>query len=96
MEPNSDSDINILLKHPFAVAFDPIELAELSDSQAALMEPFAICLRQLKDGNGLRIMFQMDFWLIAQMIKMLFNADGSAKTPQEVTCQDFRELFSNL
>lgn len=63
---------------------DPVSLAGLTPEQQKMMEPFAVCVRRLTDTNGLRIMFDMDFWLIAQMIRALYKTDGTAKTPEEV------------
>lgn len=63
---------------------DPIARAKLSPAQTALMEPLACVVNGLTDANGLRIMFHMDFWIMAQLISKLFNADGTAKFPEEI------------
>lgn len=72
------------------LSFDPVSELGLSDAQTNRMEQFAVALRQLKDARGLRIMFKMDFWLIAQMVNSLYNNDGSPKTMPE-TCETFWE-----
>lgn len=72
-------DINILLSMPGVVPFDPVERADLTDAQVRRMEQILCAVTQLKDGAGLRIKYDMDFWIAAQLAAMLYSADGTAK-----------------
>lgn len=63
---------------------DPISHAGLSPEQIRYMEPFMAQVRKLKDARGLRIMFHMDNWLVAQMVRALVNQNGELRLPEEI------------
>lgn len=79
-----DTESAVIGWNPLGHSFDPVKKAGLSEKQAALMEPFMVAVRQLKDSNGLLILHDMDSWLVAQMIHALYDADGAARSPQDV------------
>ncbi len=64
--------------------FDPCERAKLTGAQRLRMEGFMIALRRLMDAQGLRIMFEMDAWLVAQMVRMLFTENGFGRDLDEL------------
>lgn len=74
-----------------SVEFDPVEKAGLSQSQTKLMEPLLVVVRRLVDGNGLKIVYAMDFWIAAQIISGMFNGDGTARTPEEILYKGLAE-----
>lgn len=77
------TEISLIIKDGRACGFDPIAKAGLSDIQAERMQHLMIAVSCLTDGNGLRIMFNMDNWITAQLVAALFNADGTARDYHE-------------
>lgn len=80
----SDPEINQFIRSlDPPLGFDPADKLRLSDEMRERMEQFAIAIKKLKNPGGLYIRFEMDWWLIAQMVDALYKGDGSPKTIAE-------------
>lgn len=78
-----NKDIAILLgAGGRAMAFDPVERAGLTPAQTTRMEQLLMAVGNLRDGAGLVIFFEMDFWIAAQLTAALYDAQGQANPMQ--------------